>query len=102
FAHEGLVRRVIGGHWALVPALGALALSDRIEAYCSPQGLISVLDREIAAGRPGLITTVGIDTFIDPRLEGGRMSAVTTEDLVEVLTVRGRGHLLFPRFPVNV
>ena len=81
-AREGLVRRAVGAHWDFVPALGALALDGRIEAYCLPQGVVSHLYSETAAGRPGLITRVGLGTFVDPRIEGGRMNAVSIEEVV--------------------
>jgi propionate CoA-transferase len=101
-ASEGLIRRAIGAHWGLVPALGALALDDRIEAYCLPQGVVSHLYRETAAGRPGLITRVGLGTFVDPRIEGGRMNAVSTEDVVRVIELDGDEFLFYPCRPLDV
>src|SRR5664279_4596718 len=84
-AHEGLLRRAIGAHWGLAPALGALALDARIEAYCLPLGVMSHLYRETAARRPGLITRVGLGTFVDPRIDGARMNTVSTGEVVRVI-----------------
>ncbi|MGO9889958.1 MAG: acyl CoA:acetate/3-ketoacid CoA transferase [Solirubrobacteraceae bacterium] len=101
-ASEGLIRRAIGAHWGLVPALGALALDGRIEAYCLPQGVICHLYRETAAGRPGLITRVGLGTFVDPRLEGGCMNAASTEEVVRVIELDGEEFLFYPCRPIDV
>jgi len=102
FAHEKLLRRVVCGTLVNSPKLAELALAEKIEAYTLPQGALSQLMREMAAGRPALITEIGLHTFVDPRLGGGRQSQRAREDLVELITLKGREYLLYKPYQVDV
>jgi propionate CoA-transferase len=101
-AHDGMIKRAIGGHWALVPKLAQMAIDNKIEAYNLPLGCIAQLYREIGAHRAGLLSHVGLRTFVDPRQDGGKINACTTEDLVRVMEVDGKEWLFYKTFPINI
>lgn len=102
YHHPNMVKRIIGGHWAMAPQLHSLVEKNEIEAYNFPQGVISQLMRDTAAHRPYLVTTVGLNTFVDPIHDGGKLNEVTTEDLVERITIHDETYLAYKTFQPDV
>lgn len=102
FAHAGMVKKVVGSHWTWSVRMQELAAKEEIEAYVLPQGVMSQMTRDIAGGRPGLISRIGLGTFVDPRVEGGCMNRRSTEQLAQVLEIGGREYLLYKAFPIDV
>ena len=97
-----MTKRVIAGHYNMAPALGKCILDNEMEGYNLPQGTLSQLCRDIAAHKPGTITHVGLNTFADPRKQGGKLNDITKEDIVEVVDILGEEKLLYKSFPINI
>ena len=103
FAHEGMLHRIIGGHWGLQPRMMKLIAENKILAYNFPQGQFAQLYRSMAGGEPGKITKVGLGTYIDPRLDGGKMNEITKDapDLVEVVQIDGEEYMRYKPIPLD-
>ena len=100
-AHQGLIKTVIGGYWSLTPRLGDMANNGSINAYNLPQGIISHLFRAIANGSSGVISKVGLHTFVDPRNGGGKLNKNTTDEIVKVISINGEEQLFYSKCQLN-
>lgn len=107
-AHRGLIKRLIGGSYVTAPAsseppkIYKMITDNEVEAYNFPMGALMHLQREIAARRPGLVTEVGLRTFVDPRISGAKMNEITKEDLVEIININSKEYLFYKAFPINI
>ncbi len=107
-AIEGMLKQIIAGSFTVArssekpPKIYKMIINNKVKAYNIPIGTLMQLHREIAAKRPGIITEVGLGTFLDPRQDGGKMNAITTEDLIQVITLNGKEYLFYPAFPIDV
>jgi len=102
FGHEGLVKKIIAGHIGQSPRLGKLVSENKIETHLLPQGVMTHLWRQMAGKKIGVITKVGLGTFVDPRLQGGKISAITKDELVKLIEFEGEEYLYFKTFPIDV
>jgi propionate CoA-transferase len=105
FAVEGLAKRIVGSHWGLMPKMSSFLGAGLAEAVCLPQGQLSSLYRAIAAGRPGNLTRIGLGTFVDPRIEGGKVNQAARDhapDYVSIETISGQEFMFYRSFGIDV
>lgn len=102
-AHEGLLDRLIGGHWGLCPPLMDMICKNQVEAYNLPQGQMANMFHSMALREPGKLSKIGLGTFVDPRVEGGKMNDRTRdkEDIVAVVTVDGEEYMQYKEVPID-
>ena len=102
-AYEGLVKRIIGSHWGLQPRWMDMIANNKVEAFCLPQGQIAQLYRSMACGLPGKMSKVGLQTFIDPRLEGGKMNDRTKplDDIVDIIKYKSEEYMFYNEIPID-
>lgn len=96
YIRDGAVDRLICGHFGAMPSTKRIIMEDRFEAYNLPLGCISHAIRAQAGGLPGALSKVGLDIFVDPRLEGPGINAISVDNsFVKLVEVDGEEFLYY-------
>lgn len=102
FGPRGLVSAIRVAHITLAPRVNEQITKNEIPGHMYPLGVMAQLYRDMGAGKPGVISKVGLGTFADPRQEGGRMNEITQGDIARVMEIDGEEWLFYPRFDLDV
>lgn len=103
YIREGAVDKIICGHFGAMYSTKRLVLEDKFEAYNLPLGCISHAIRAQAGGLPGALSKVGLDIFVDPRLEGPGINSISRDDsLVKYVELDGEEFLYYKLPKINV
>ncbi|MDD3212220.1 MAG: acyl CoA:acetate/3-ketoacid CoA transferase [Eubacteriales bacterium] len=103
-AHEGLLKRVIGGHWGQSPMMMDLISNNQVEAFNLPQGQMANMFHSMALREPGKLSKIGIGTFVDPRIEGGKMNQRTKDcgdEVVAIVEIDGEEYIQYKPIPID-
>ena len=100
-AHEGLLKRIIGSHWGLAPKIMNMISNSKVEAYCMPFGVMNNMFHDMCGKKPGSISRIGLETFLDPRYEGGKMNPISTADMVKRISIDGEEFLQYKHIPLD-
>ncbi|MEC5319613.1 acyl CoA:acetate/3-ketoacid CoA transferase [Brenneria populi subsp. brevivirga] len=101
-AQDGLVKWALCGHWGQSPRISDLAEQNKIIAYNYPQGVLTQAIRASAAHQPGILSNIGIGTFVDPRQQGGKLNEVTKEELVKLVEIDNQEYLFYKAIAPNI
>lgn len=103
-SYPGLIKRYVTAHFANNRPMIDMVLKNEVEAYNFPQGVIAHLYRQAAGGKDFEITRIGLKTYCDPRLRGGKVNDAAKEDLVDLIEIDGKEYLKYkvPSYDIGI
>ena len=102
YISAGAVKEIVAGHFSSMPVAIRLALENKIEAYNLPLGVLSHALRAAAAGKDGILSEVGLNIFVDPRVGSYSLNDISKNQLVTFLELNGKEYLYYKAPKIDI